>query len=126
MKLESAAVGGKDSLSLQPEIRGEVIETSHMIEAIFSNLGRMRPQDLAYSAQSYVARALAESAIAAAIDLGIKSVGFTGGVACNEQITFVLKRTVEREGLRFLVHEAVPPGDGSLSFGQAVVAARIL
>ena len=57
-------------------------------------------------------------------ELGLKTVGFTGGVACNETITRILKATVEREGLHFLTHDSVPPGDGGLSFGQAVVAAQ--
>ena len=33
-----------------------------------------------------------------------------------------MRETVESAGLRFFVHEAVPAGDGGVSFGQAVVA----
>jgi hydrogenase maturation factor HypF (carbamoyltransferase family) len=32
-----------------------------------------------------------------------------------------MRKIVEKAGLRFVVHEVVPPGDGGLSFGQAVV-----
>ena len=49
--------------------------------------------------------------------------GFSGGVAYNEHLTATIKRVVEENGLRFVVHELVPPGDGGISFGQAVVAA---
>ncbi len=125
MKLESAAFGGKDSLNLKPVLDGGVIEMTCMVREIFANVGRVAVRDLAYSAQSYVARSLAESAIAIAAELGVKSIGFTGGVACNEQITRALKATVEEESFRFLTHEAVPPGDGGLSFGQAIVAAQV-
>jgi len=125
MKLEGAAIGGKDSLNLRPVLNGNVIETTGMVREVFASLGRLPVRDLAYSAQSYVARSLSESAIAAAMDLGVKSVGFTGGVACNEQISCTLRAAAEKEGLRFLVHEAVPPGDGGVSFGQAVVAAMV-
>jgi hydrogenase maturation protein HypF len=66
-------------------------------------------------------------AIKAAIDearrLGVDSIGFSGGVACNEQITQAIRSTVEKNGLKFLVHELVPPGDGGISLGQAVAAA---
>jgi len=125
MKVESCAVGGRDILNLEPTLRGNVVGMSSIVSEIFTNVGRYPLQDLAYSAQSYVARSLGESAVAAAADLGVKSIGFTGGVAYNEQITCTLRATVEKEGLRFLVSEAVPPGDGGLSFGQAVVAALI-
>jgi hydrogenase maturation factor HypF (carbamoyltransferase family) len=33
----------------------------------------------------------------------------------------MMREVVEAAGLRFLVHEAVPAGDGGMSFGQAVV-----
>jgi hydrogenase maturation protein HypF len=125
MKLESAALSGKDALNLKPVVNGSVIETSPMVREVFANVGRIAVRDLAYSAQSYVARSLAERAIASATELGVKSVGFTGGVACNEHITRTLKAAVEQRGLRFFMHETVPPGDGGLSFGQAVVAARV-
>ncbi|WP_455285844.1 carbamoyltransferase HypF [[Eubacterium] cellulosolvens] len=125
MKLESAALGGKERLNLKPALDGSVIESGPMVREIFANVGRVAVRDLACSAQSYVARSLAESAIASAAEFGVKSIGFTGGVACNEQITSTLKAAVEKESFRFLVHEAVPPGDGGLSFGQAVVAAQV-
>jgi len=48
-------------------------------------------------------------------------VGFSGGAACNQILAGVMRRTVEAAGLKFLVHEAVPAGDGGVSFGQAVV-----
>lgn len=123
MKLESAAQGGEDVLKLEPVLNGEVIETASMVREISASAGQVCARDLAYSAQSYVARSLGKSAVAVANDLGAKAIGFTGGVACNEAITHILKATVESEGFRFLVHESVPPGDGGLSFGQAVVAA---
>ena len=124
MKLESAALDGEDVLGLGPVLNGEVIETTSMVREIFASLGRLSVRDLAYSAQSYLARSLGRSAIMLTNELGLKTVGFTGGVACNETITRILKATVESEGLHFLTHDSVPPGDGGLSFGQAVVAAQ--
>jgi len=124
MKLESAALGGKDVLKLEPVLKADVIGTTSMVREVFANIRRLRVQDLACSAQSYVARSLGQSAITVANELGLKTVGFTGGVACNEAITHILREALEREGFRFLVHKSVPPGDGGLSFGQAVVAAK--
>ena len=122
MKLEAAAIGGKDVLKLKPKIKGEVIETSDMVYTIFENVGKLNVRDLAYSAQQYLARSLAELAIEKALELGVKYIGFSGGVACNEQITLTIQKIVEGKGLNFVFHRAVPPGDGGTSFGQAIVA----
>jgi hydrogenase maturation protein HypF len=124
MKLESAAQGGKDSLNIRPRLRGEIIETSHMVREIFTNVGRIPVRDLAFSAQSYIARSLVACAIATATSQGVKTIGFTGGVACNELITQALETAVKQAGFRLLLHQSVPPGDGGLSLGQAVVAAQ--
>jgi hydrogenase maturation protein HypF len=56
------------------------------------------------------------------LENGVKAVGFSGGVACNEIFAKIMQKTVEDAGLHFFVHEAIPPGDGGLSFGQAVYA----
>ena len=44
------------------------------------------------------------------------------GTGSNVQFTATIRKAVEKEGLRFLVHDKIPPGDGGTSFGQAVVA----
>jgi len=123
MKLESAAIGGKDVLELKPEIKENVIETSGMVYTVFGNAGRFSIRDLAYSAQQYLARSLAELAVEKALELGVKHVGFSGGVAYNEQITVTIQKIVENNGLNFVFHRFVPPGDGGISFGQTIVAA---
>jgi hydrogenase maturation factor HypF (carbamoyltransferase family) len=33
-----------------------------------------------------------------------------------------MRRTVEKAGFKFLVHNKIPAGDGGTSFGQAIVA----
>ncbi len=120
MKLESAAIEGKDVLKLKPIIMNNVLDTAQILQEIFENRKKHIEADLAYSAHAYLARGLAALAIENALDNNIKNVGFSGGVACNKIITLIMRKVIETEGLRFLVHESVPPGDGGLSFGQAV------
>jgi len=122
MKLESAAIGGKDVLNLQPELEGPIINTTSMVEEVFRQRGKHSIADLAYSAQSYIARSLAQLTIRKAEYLDIKAIGFSGGVAYNEQITLTIKRVVEGRGFTFAVHRMVPPGDGGISFGQTIAA----
>jgi hydrogenase maturation protein HypF len=121
MKLESAAVKGKDVLKMQPVIKGSVLDTTQMVHAIFEGVGKASIADLAYSAHAYLARGLASLAIEKAQENGVETAGFSGGAACNQILAKVIRETVEAAGLRFLVHEAVPAGDGGVSFGQAVV-----
>lgn len=125
MKLESAARKGEDVLNLEPVIKGNVINTTILVREIYRKRNYYLTADLAFSAQSYVARSLAQLAIKEAERLNVRNIGFTGGVAYNEHITQTIRKIVEKAGFKFLVHEAVPPGDGGISFGQAVAASFI-
>jgi hydrogenase maturation protein HypF len=121
MKLESAAITGKDALNLKPLLHGDTVDTTYMLRSIFENKEKLSAANLAYSAHAYLAKGLASLAVEKALALGVKVVGFSGGAACNQILAKVMRETVEDAGLRFLVHEAVPAGDGGVSFGQAVV-----
>jgi hydrogenase maturation protein HypF len=121
MKLEAAAINGKEELKLKPKIEGDALKTTEMLLEIFENMEKKPTRDLAYSAHAYLARGLAKLAIEKAYENHVKAVGFSGGTACNEILTKIMQETVETAGLRFLVHKRIPPGDGGLSFGQAVI-----
>ena len=54
---------------------------------------------------------------------GLRVVGLSGGVFCNEIVTKRLSELLRAEGMTVLRHEVVPPNDGGISFGQAAVAA---
>ncbi|MGQ9460164.1 MAG: carbamoyltransferase HypF [Candidatus Bathyarchaeaceae archaeon] len=122
MKLESAALKGKDVLKLKPELKGNLIDTALLVHEIFGQREQHSVTDLAYSAQSYLARSLAELAVEEAERLKVDFIGFSGGVAHNEHITVTIRRIVEKNGFKFLVHNQVPPGDGGISFGQVIAA----
>jgi hydrogenase maturation protein HypF len=121
MKLESAAIKGKDALKMKPIINGNVLDTAQLLLAIFENRDKASKADLAYSAHAYLAKGLASLAVEKALESGVKVVGFSGGAACNDILASLMRESVEAAGLAFLVHEAVPAGDGGVSFGQAVV-----
>jgi hydrogenase maturation protein HypF len=123
MKLESLATKGHDQLRLQPIIKNNTLDTTQMLSTIFEKRQKLPKQDLAYSAHAYIAKGLAALATEKASQNDVKTVGFTGGVAYNEILTLMIRKLVEAQGLRFLAHETVPPGDGGLSFGQAVASA---
>jgi len=122
MKLESMAMKGQDVLKLKPIVRGDTLSTAQMLQDIFENRDKHSKASLAYSAHAYLARGLATLAIEKSIENDVKTIGFSGGVACNEILTLNMGRIVKASGLQFLVHRDVPPGDGGLSFGQAVAS----
>jgi hydrogenase maturation protein HypF len=122
MKLESTALKGKDVLNLTPRFDGQVLDTTFLVHEIFTKKNSFSVADLACSAQSYLAKGLAQLAVKEAERLNVNHIGFSGGVAYNEHITVTIRRAVERAGFRFLVHQKIPAGDGGTSFGQAIVA----
>ena len=121
MKLESIAAKGKNILRLKPRISRDQLETTPLLYEIYENRNKSSEPDLAYSTHAYLAKGLAELAIQGAQEHAIRSIGFTGGVACNEILSSIIKEEIETAGLQVLVHENVPPGDGGISLGQAVV-----
>lgn len=121
-KLEAAAYNGKDVLQLEPVIKNNVIDTSTLLRTVFECRNRHNLGDLAYSAQEYLAQGFATLAVEYAEDEGIRYVGFSGGCAYNGHLLIRIKSMVENNGLMFLQHEKVPPGDGGVSLGQALVA----
>jgi len=125
MKLESAALGGRDTLNLAPQIRGRVIQTTCLVREVFDQRGKQPVADLACSAESYIARSLAQLAVEEARRECVAMIGISGGVAHNEYITLTIRKATEGAGLGFLVHEQVPPGDGGISLGQAIVASNL-
>lgn len=123
MKLESAAIKGRDLLKLEPIIKDNVLNTTALVHQIFNQRNACLVSALAFSAQLYLAQGLAQLAVNEAKRLDVDFVGFSGGVAYNEHITQTIRKVVEENGLRFVVQELVPPGDGGISLGQAVTAA---
>lgn len=81
---------------------------------------------IAATAQTTLARGLADIAVEEAERRGVRAIGFTGGVATNEMIFRRIRETVTDAGIKFLDHERVPPGDAGLAYGQAIVASARL
>ena len=123
MKLESAAATGKDVLNLPSVICGDELDTSQLLREVYENRDKLSKADLAYSVHAYLAKGLAALAVEKALGQGVKVVGLSGGAAVNGLLTEVMRQTVEASDLQFKVHEQVPPGDGGVSFGQAVIGA---
>lgn len=70
-----------------------------------------------------VAEGFVRAAVEAREQLGITQVALSGGCLHNKRLARLLRERLERAGFRVYAHRGVSPGDGGLSYGQAVVAA---
>jgi len=131
MKLEAAAVHG-NAFPLEAGILDDgglmLIDAPSAFRELTkpARAQAVRPADVALSAEVWLGSRFGEAALRVAEETGIRDVCFSGGVAVNEAITQALRRPLMRAGLRFHVNEAVPCGDGGISFGQVRATSLVL
>jgi hydrogenase maturation protein HypF len=70
--------------------------------------------------------ALAEAAVRVAQEAGLPRVVLSGGCFQNRLLLSLVRQCLEAAGFTVYGHAMVPPNDGGLSLGQAVVAASRL
>ncbi|MUV89839.1 hypothetical protein GJ629_07975 [Halapricum sp. CBA1109] len=122
MELEAVAARGEPLGWVVPErtVDGRrCVDTAAVVRHIADARESESTADLAATAQSVLARGLAAIAEGPADDRGLP-VGLSGGVAANGAIRRTLRASLGDRSL--LTHREVPPGDGGLAYGQAVVA----
>lgn len=103
----------------------QIVDTTKLLVAAVFALGKVPIPDVCASFQYTLSRAMASIAKETARRTGITRIGVTGGVAVNARILGTLQREIGKDGFEFLQHRLVPPGDGGLSLGQAVVASQV-
>jgi hydrogenase maturation protein HypF len=128
MKLESVAYRGEDTVDIPVEIKNmdgtDILDTSKMLMSVLeAKKAGKSIQDIACSAQNAVAVGLAQLGIKAADKTGVNVIGATGGVFYNEAISKTTKDVVTESGYEFIQHKNTCAGDGSVSLGQAAIAA---
>ena len=122
MKLERLLGSGKDELKLPVLRQANVIQTAEMFRAMAEARGSA--PDKARSLVQAVMRGLVDLAVEEAEGKGIMHIGISGGVSYNHAITSMAKEMVEERGLRFVVHDRLPNGDGCIAAGQCAIALK--
>jgi hydrogenase maturation protein HypF len=134
MELEACAIDEPLDFSCSyaitlKEKKGEpaVLSTKELWRALVGDLrAGVAREKIAARFHAGVARGFLLAACRAREQRGIETVALSGGCLHNRRLATLLRMGLEAEGFRVLRHERVSPGDGGLSYGQAVVAAARL
>ncbi len=111
---------GAPSPGVRPPI---VLDWRPMLEAVLEDLRRGVPRG-AIAARFH--NGLVRAAVGVAAAVGEQRVALSGGCFQNRLLTERLAAALGRAGHSVLLHALVPPNDGGVSLGQAVVAAAQL
>jgi hydrogenase maturation protein HypF len=106
--------GGLTEIDLSPLVR-QIVDGVIRKEST-ADLAMLFHVSLADAFAAAVTRAMRQTAR--------RTVALSGGVFCNALFTELLTNRLEQTGATVLRHRVVPPNDGGISFGQAVVACR--
>jgi hydrogenase maturation protein HypF len=127
MKLEGfASKGNPDRIELEIKYykKGGMffINTSELIVNILTLLENpnINRHDIAAKFHMVFAEVFADIATIVAGLNNIDKIGLTGGVAYNRLFSSAIKDTVLKNGLTFLEHNKIPPGDAGISIGQLI------
>ena len=129
MRLEAAASSGREiHLPVRTDERDGlvILDTVSAFLELYRRVGTLAPDDIAASAQAYLADGAARIAIELARGLGIGAIALSGGVAYNDAISGRIRQRIEEAGISYYTNELVPPGDGGIALGQAVIASGAL
>src|SRR5271165_317760 len=129
IELEMAIANSSDEsaypFELVPEGEGWTIDTRGLFEALLRDLGRdVSLADISRRFHNGLVEVLAELASRLREKSGLQRVCLSGGTFQN---AYLFERVCERmgkENFRVFSHGEVPAGDGGLSLGQALVAAK--
>ncbi|MDR3177013.1 MAG: carbamoyltransferase HypF [Desulfovibrio sp.] len=112
----------------KPEDPRVMLVDSHaLFRAVYEDLAAsVPPSVVAARFHRGLAAGLAACAIRLAAASGVRHVGLSGGCFQNLSLSSEIRTLLEKAGLETLEHEFLPPGDGCISFGQAVYGAMTL
>jgi hydrogenase maturation protein HypF len=129
IELEAAIAGGNENSAYPPELvpdgAGWIIETRPLFEALVSDL--QRNEDVGLISRRFhdgLVHLFARLASLLRDRGGLQRVCLSGGTFQNVYLQEELVTRLAAAGFEVFTHSEVPAGDGGLSLGQALVAAR--
>jgi hydrogenase maturation protein HypF len=104
-------------------VRGDEIDGVGLISALANDLAEGRPvPNAAALFHNGLASAISVACESVRASTGLGTVALSGGSFQNVLLLRSVRRSLSEAGLEVLIHHRVPPNDGGISLGQAVVA----
>lgn len=122
MRLEALAAKTTDEVEPYPMTTGPIMDPIPLFRAWADDRAAGVPAaSMATRFHAGVAKAFADNARRLVESGAARAIALSGGCFQNARLLALTVRALE--GLTVLIHRATPPNDGSLAYGQALVAA---
>ncbi|MFO7792153.1 MAG: Sua5/YciO/YrdC/YwlC family protein, partial [Candidatus Saliniplasma sp.] len=122
MKLEKLQMEGDDDIDYEVGFKkGKILTLEPFLEMMS---GDEKKADKAASYISRVSEKIAEAAVHTAEEKDVEDIGISGGVSYNKPIVDKIRKTLDKNGYKLLVHNNIPNGDMGVSLGQAYIVAH--
>ena len=103
------------------DIGGEELDFRAMMERIVKE--RAAPAVVAARFHNTLAAAIHEMCLRMRRESGLERVCLSGGTFQNMRLLALTARALRASGFELFLHRQVPPNDGGIALGQAVIAA---
>lgn len=113
---EGLKIGGEEFLGADGKVNS--VEIFRAILAMKES--GMEPALVAHRFHAMLAGALGRLVEVAGARHGLETIALSGGVMQNGLLLHYLQKRLYELGMKVLLHRQLPPGDGGISFGQAV------